>query len=84
MKMALNIVVPVGTIRFVVYNESSDEFCSIELSADNYQRLTVSPGLWKAFKGVGKDNLLLNIASIEHDPNEVVNCDLNQIEYAWS
>jgi dTDP-4-dehydrorhamnose 3,5-epimerase len=76
-KMVLNIVVPVGAIRFVVYDGREDsetvntfnEFC---LGTEfEYSRLTVPPNLWMAFQGVGDGlNLLLNLASIPHDPEE--------------
>ena len=82
-KMTLNIVVPVGNIEFVVYDEDSKEFFSTKLSHNNYQRLTVKAGLWMAFKGLDKYNMLLNLASIEHDPNEAVNIELNEINYKW-
>lgn len=82
-KMTLNIVVPVGNIEFVVYDENSKEFFSTKLSHNNYQRLTVKAGLWMAFKGLDKYNMLLNLASIEHDPNEAVNIELNDINYKW-
>lgn len=82
-KMTLNIVVPVGNIEFVVYDENSKEFFSTKLSHNNYQRLTVKAGLWMAFRGIGEYNMLLNLASIEHDPNEAVNIELNDINYKW-
>ena len=82
-KMTLNIIVPVGNIEFVVYDENSKEFFSTKLSHNNYQRLTIKAGLWMAFKGLDKYNMLLNLASIEHDPNEAVNIELNDINYKW-
>jgi dTDP-4-dehydrorhamnose 3,5-epimerase len=36
-----------------------------------------------AFRGIGEYNVLLNLANIEHDPNEAVNIDLNEINYEW-
>ena len=82
-KMTLNIVVPVGNIEFVVYDENSKEFFSTKLSHNNYQRLTVKAGLWMAFKGLDKYNMLLNLASIEHDPNEAINIGIEAIKYGW-
>lgn len=82
-KMTLNIVVPVGNIEFVVYDENSKEFFSTKLSHNNYQRLTVKSGLWMAFKGLEKYNMLLNLASIEHDPNEAINIGIEEIKYEW-
>ena len=82
-KMTLNLVVPVGEIEFVVYNDKNKEFFSVKLSHENHQRLTVRPGLWMAFRGVGEYNMLLNLASIEHDPSEAVNIDISEIKYDW-
>lgn len=83
LKMTLNLVVPVGAIEFVVYNEAAQEFFNVVLSQDNYQRLTVKKGLWLAFRGVDEHNVLLNIASVEHDPTESINLDIDKIGYAW-
>ncbi len=82
-QMVLNLVVPVGCIDFVIYNENSKDFFEISLSRNNYRRLTVSPGLWVAFKGVDEFNMLLNVASIEHDPEEAMNIGLQDIKYEW-
>ncbi len=83
LKMTLNLVVPQGSIEFVIYNEYTQEFMTIELSEKNYQRLTIKPGLWLAFKGIETNNILLNLASIEHDSNEAVNLNLEDIKYEW-
>lgn len=82
-KMTLNLVVPIGEIQFVLYNEKTEEFFDVKLSQDNYQRLTVKAGLWMAFRAVKDNSMLLNLASIEHDPNEAINLDLNEIKYEW-
>lgn len=82
-QMTLNIVVPIGEIEFVVYSDVDKSFFNVKLSSSNYQRLTVKPGLWMAFRGVGEYNMLLNIASIEHNPDEVESIDLGNIIYVW-
>jgi dTDP-4-dehydrorhamnose 3,5-epimerase len=73
-RMTLNLVVPAGAIRFVVVDDrgATPEVFETVLGPEvNYQRLTVEPGLWVAFQGVGDGlNLLLNLASIPHDPTE--------------
>ncbi|MEK9572164.1 MAG: hypothetical protein VW124_24300, partial [Paracoccaceae bacterium] len=68
-------------ITFVIFN--GEEFFTVTLSKKNYQRLSVCPGLWVAFKGVGDNNLLLNLASIEHNPIESANMPLEEFEYDW-
>jgi dTDP-4-dehydrorhamnose 3,5-epimerase len=75
-RMILNLIVPVGAIRFVLYDDRAGSetfkvFQETVLSRENYQRLTVPPGVWMAFQGVSDEvNMLLNIASIPHDPME--------------
>lgn len=75
-QMMSNLIVPVGKIKFIFFDDRKEsntyqQFYEVELSVENYQRLTVQPGIWMAFKGEGEDlNLLLNISSIPHDPKE--------------
>ena len=75
-RMILNLIVPAGAIKFVLYDDrlgsvTYQTIQEIVLSPANYQRLTVPPGIWMAFQGIGEsDNILLNIASIPHDPLE--------------
>ncbi len=81
----LNLIVPVGEIRFIVYDDRPEsvtcsQFTDVCLGlSSNYARLTVPPGLWMAFQGVGEFNLLLNIIDHEHDPTEADNKDLSEI-----
>ena len=82
-KMTLNLIVPIGRIEFVIYDEKTKEFFSVVLSKKNYQRLTVKPSLWMAFRGLGEYNMLLNIADMEHDPDEAVGKELSEIKYEW-
>ncbi|WP_099293700.1 dTDP-4-dehydrorhamnose 3,5-epimerase family protein [Butyricimonas sp. Marseille-P3923] len=90
LRMTLNFVVPIGAIRFVLFDDreqspTKGNFFDITLDHDNYCRLTIPAGIWVAFSGVGKDmNLLLNIANLEHDPSEVERKDnLDEIAYVW-
>ena len=82
-KMILNLIVVVGEIRFVAFDEIKNEFFSIKLSQNNYKRLTVKPGLWLSFQGLAESNLLLNIGNIEHDPNETIRMSLEELKYEW-
>jgi len=82
-KMTLNLVVPLGEVEFVVYNENNKEFFNVVLSQNNYQRLTIKPGLWLSFRGIDQYNMLLNLANIEHDSHEAINKELKEIDYEW-
>lgn len=85
----LNLVVPVGEVRFVIYDDrngskTSGLFQEVLVGSTNYVRLTVSPGLWLAFQGKSaRGNMLLNISNEEHDPTEADNRDLDTIDYPW-
>ena len=81
-KMTLNLVVVTGEVEFVVHN--GIDFFNVKLSKGNYQRLTVEPGLWVAFRGLSNENIVLNLASIEHDSDESENADLDIFSYDWS
>ena len=75
--MTLNLVVPVGTIEFHLRSEDGSVFETVRLGEERYARLTIPPGVWVAFTGIGNSlNLLLNVASIAHDPEEAVNLPL--------
>lgn len=87
--MILNLVVPIGAIKFVAYDDRVDSdtyknFFEITISKNNYCRLTIPSGVWLSFQGVSEGlNLLLNLASIEHDPDESVSCHVSDIKYSW-
>jgi dTDP-4-dehydrorhamnose 3,5-epimerase len=86
-KMTMNIVVPVGQVRFVFRIAGAnglDEYRVEEIGVDNYARITVPPGVWFAFQGLDSPaSLVMNIANIPHDPNEVERMGLDEINYAW-
>jgi dTDP-4-dehydrorhamnose 3,5-epimerase len=87
-RYVLNLVVPVGSIKFVIYDDRQDsetvgEFLEITLSTiDNYQRLTVDPGLWVAFCGMSPGvSMLMDIIPEPHDPGEADKKELYEINY---
>jgi len=86
-RMTLNLIVPIGNIRFVMHDDrlesaTNGETFAVEIGKNNYKRLTIPPGVWMAFEGIGEElNLLLNIADLEHDPLEVERADLERFTY---
>ena len=88
-KMTLNLIVPMGVVRFIIYDDrqnskSFGEFQEIVLSKNNYYRLTIPPMLWVGFQGLSeKISVLLNIADIEHGSDEIERKELNEINYNW-
>lgn len=81
-KMTLNLAVPVGGVEFVITDRKGN-FENYSLSPDNYYRLTVPPKLWVAFRGIEDFNLIINVANLEHDPDEATNIPFEEIEYEW-
>ena len=84
-RMTLNLIVPHGEIRFIVHDGEKlkgrtqiEPILDVILGESNYSRLTVPPGYWVAFQGIGLNaNILMNVANIEHDPDESINQDLD-------
>lgn len=89
-RYTLNIVVPLGSIRFVIYDDrdgssTKGQFEDIVISVkDNYKRLTVAPGLWMAFQGIGDGiSMLMDVIPETHDPDESDKKDIHEINYIW-
>jgi dTDP-4-dehydrorhamnose 3,5-epimerase len=84
-QMTMNIVVPVGRVRFVFYSRETEAFRIEEIGSDRYARLTVPPGIWFGFQGMSAPcSILLNIANIVHDPTEVQRAATSEIKFDWS
>ncbi|MDD2932298.1 MAG: dTDP-4-dehydrorhamnose 3,5-epimerase [Methylotenera sp.] len=84
-RMTMNVVVPVGQVRFVFRLDGTDEFRVEDIGEHRYARITVPPGIWFGFKGLtAPQSLVLNIANIPHDPNEVERLELSDIKYGWN
>jgi dTDP-4-dehydrorhamnose 3,5-epimerase len=88
--MILNIIVPVGKIRFVLFDDREksltfNNFQELIISEENYGRLTVPPMIWFGFQGLSEGrNIILNISNIIHDPEEQENIMLEDIKYNWN
>ena len=84
--MSLNLVAPLGCIRFVFHQEGSVPAFSVEvIGEDRYARLTVPPGFWFGLQGLGEPrSLLMNVADLPHDPEEVLRKSVEEIQYNWS
>ena len=91
-KMTLNYAVPVGKIKFVLYDDRAGspthgQIQEIFLGPDNYQLVTVPPLVWNGFKGLGASTALVaNCASIAHDPEEIDRMDPfdASVPYDWA
>jgi len=90
-KMILNYAVPVGNIKFVLYDDRENSptkgnIQEIFMGQDNYVLVTVPPLIWNGFKGIGDVSAIVaNCASIPHDPDEIIRMDPfdKKISYDW-
>jgi dTDP-4-dehydrorhamnose 3,5-epimerase len=87
-RMTMNLIVPIGRVKFVFFNPTKvgkDKFDVIEIGEKNYSRITVPPMIWFGFQGLDpSSSLVLNIANIQHDPNEVERKGQLEFDYKWS
>jgi dTDP-4-dehydrorhamnose 3,5-epimerase len=89
--MTLNYAVVLGTIKLVLYDDRADSAtkeCLQELFVGdgNYVLVTVPPGIWNGFKGVGiTPAIVANCATIPHSAEEIVRRDSRDehIPYDW-
>lgn len=89
-RMISNLIVPVGMVKLKFFDDrpssrTNGKWLELTLGTSNYQRVTVPPGLWFGFQGADPGlNLMLNLASIEHDPTETDSLPLDHEEFSKS
>jgi len=88
-EMTLNLVVPNGAVRFVIYDDRSNSsskclFQEVILSSENYMRLTIPPMVWVGFQGISNNrSYILNVADIAHNEDEIERKELSNINFNW-
>ena len=71
-KMTMNLIVPIGKVQFVFYDENKNLLKNLMIGEENYSRITVAPMIWFGFKGISLNtSYILNISNEIHDPLEV-------------
>ena len=92
LRMTQRLVVPVGRIRFVIFDNRPDSPTRgtvMEVQSgrpDHYGLLTIPPGLWYGFQNVGAcDALIANCADMMHDPAEskIIPLGNPEIPFRW-
>ena len=85
-RMTLNLVVPIGEVNFVFHLANQENnFRTENIGEDRYVRLSVPPGIWFGFQGrVFGSNLLMNLADMTHEPDEVLRKPVSYFDYNWS
>ena len=88
-EMTLNLIVPIGAIRFVLFDSrdnsvTAGKYFEVDLSLEHYNRLTIPPMVWMGFQGLEEGfSMLLNIANIPHSQSEVEQKELDEIYFDW-
>lgn len=90
--MEQNLVVPVGKLKLVAYDErenssSKGKVIELTLSKEEYFLTHIPAGVWYSFQAVSPEMAMIaNCATIEHDPEEVVYRELGDanIPYQWA
>ena len=90
-EMVLNYAVPSGRIKLVLYDArdgspTRGELMELFVGEGNYCLVSVPPGVWNGFKGIGvAPAIVANCATLPHDPDEIVRMDPSddRIPYDW-
>jgi len=82
-KMHMNLVVPVGLVKFVFFDNK--KFKEIIIGEKKYYRIYVPNQMYFAFKNLSeKKSLIVNYSNIIHqNDNETVIKNLKEIKYQW-
>ena len=85
-RMTMNLVVPKGEVSFVFHlTNQKNSFLTENIGEERYVRLTVPPGIWYGFRGRGSgQSLLMNLADMAHDPDEILRETTSEFIYNWS
>lgn len=90
-RMTLNYAVVSGMIKLVLYDDrqgspTRGELQDLFTGEANYALITIPPGVWNGFKGIGvKPAIVANCATEPHDPQEIIRMDpsTDKIPYDW-
>ena len=82
-KMYMNLVVPIGLVKFVFYE--NNKFREIIIGEKKYYRIYVPKQIYFAFQNLSKKkSLVINYSNIIHEnKNETLNKTLKEIKYQW-
>jgi dTDP-4-dehydrorhamnose 3,5-epimerase len=85
-RKTVNLAVPIGRVRLVLWPEGG-EIVELEIGRDNYQLVTIAPGVWYGFQGLADgESLLANCATEPFDPaeGETLPPDSDRVPYRWT
>ena len=77
-RMTVNYVCVVGKIKLVLFDDrekskTRGELQEIFLTTENYNLVSVPPGIWNGFKSIeNKTSIIANCSDMPHDPDEML------------
>lgn len=78
LRMTQRLVVPIGKVKFVLFDKRTDSATNGQGVActlgrpDEYRLLVIPPGVWYGFQGIDpRPSLIANCSDLPHDPSEV-------------
>ena len=91
-RMTLNLAVPVGKVRVVLYDDRKNSPAGgrvqeVIVGRDRYALIRIPPGIWSGFQGLqAPESLVANCATLPHDPEEIERRDPDDvgIPYFWN
>ena len=91
-KQSQNLVVPLGKIRLVIYDDRPNSNTHGKIAQyklgrpKDYRLIHIPPMLWYGFQGIGdQTSMIANCTDLSHDPEEMesLSADTSQIQYQW-
>lgn len=90
-RMTLNYALVAGRALLALYDDRPGSATrglvqEIRLTLDDYSLVTIPPGVWNGFKGLGAvPAVVANCATVPHDATEIrrANPARNHIPYSW-
>ena len=91
-KQSQNLVVPLGKIWLVIYDDRPNSNTHRKIAQyklgrpKDYRLIHIPPMLWYGFQGIGdQTSMIANCTDLSHDPEEMesLSADTSQIPYQW-
>ena len=84
-KMTLNIVVPVGKVRFALFDDTEKKMVEVKIGQNDYKLLTIKPNTWYGFQGISNEiSLVANLTDMRHDEKEMSRQSDDFFPFNWS
>ena len=80
-KMYSRFIVCRGKIKFAFFNKEKNKFESIILSENDDFFISIEPETWFSFKGINKNNSLINLASMKNQKSEYLKKDIKFFKF---